>query len=91
MPLNIVLEDCPSGNPVYMEVLSRHVTLSADDSTSVADKDTVVNGALYYVEKARGDHQAAYRYLRMFNILLEKQGNVFDAVKSPRRVAVRMG
>jgi hypothetical protein len=90
VPLNVVLDRYPSGRPIFMEVQARHPTVSADSTAIAADKDTVVNGALYYVETARGNEREAYRYLRTFNKMIEKQGNALHHNHRPRRIAVRM-
>jgi hypothetical protein len=60
--------------PLFMKARQRHTSLSSDTSTTTADKDTVVNGVLYYLEKARGNERASREHLRTFNRLLELQG-----------------
>jgi len=74
VPTHVVL-DRISGNPVFMETLQRHPSLSADSDTTTADKETVVNGVLFYLERSRGNEREAQRYLRTFNRLVELQGH----------------
>lgn len=84
-PLTLVVENTSS--PLYMEALQRFPTFSADSDTTAADRDTVVNGTLYYLERARGND--AREYLRTFHRLRELQGYGPKVVEQSDRQLLR--
>ena len=89
--------------PMFMEVEQRWPELVYDTDTTYADKDTVVAGAMYYIEMARASryydsnpvlaahHEArAKQHNRSYHRMLRSQGIdaiVFDE-SPPRRVMV---
>lgn len=66
--------DTPITDLHMMEVRQRHASLSADTSATFADKNTVLHGALHYIEEARGNPKNAAKHLRTYHKLLDLQG-----------------
>lgn len=58
LPLSVVLS-AVTGDPHFMLAKQRYPTLTTDASTTVADKEMVVQGALSYLERLRGNERAA--------------------------------
>ena len=86
--LPITLETGVSNRPIYMKVHRRYASLTADTGTTRAHKLLVVNGALSYIEDARGNHAEAARYLRTYHQLLESAGLSLQIDPEPNRQLV---
>lgn len=53
-PINVLISrSWASWHPLFMRVKKRFAELSLDSDTTFADRDTVVQGAAHYIEKAR--------------------------------------
>jgi hypothetical protein len=78
-----------SSRPIYLKVHRRYPSLTADTATTAAHKLMVVNGALSYVEEARGNDRKAARYLRTYHELRESAGLSLQFAEEPDRQLVR--
>ena len=87
--LPITVERATPNRPVYMEVHRRYPSLTADTGTTRAHKLIVVNGALSYIEDARGNPRNAARHLRTYHELLESAGLSLQIVQEPDRELIR--
>ena len=87
--LPITTEAGTLSRPIYMEVHRRYPSLTADTGTTRAHKLIVVNGALSYIEDARGNPRNAARHLRTYHELLESAGLSLQIVQEPDRELIR--
>ena len=87
--LPITTEAGTLSRPIYMEVHRRYPSLTADTGTTRAHKLMVVNGALSYIEDARGNPRNAARHLRTYNQLLESSGLSLQIRREPDRELIR--
>lgn len=75
--------------PIYLKVHRRYPSLTADTGTTRAHKLMVVNGALSYIEDARGNPRNAAKHLRTYHQLLESQGLSLQFAEEPDRQLIR--
>ena len=84
-----ITAEVSSTRPIYLKVHRRYPSLTADTATTAAHKLMVVNGALSYIEEARGNHRNAARHLRTYHELLESAGLSLQFAEEPDRQLVR--
>lgn len=88
LPLSVTVPPV-SLRPIYIKAHQQYASLTADTDTTAAEKLIVTNGALFYIEEARGNARGAARRLRNYHRLLESAGLSIGVVSEPDRQAVR--
>ena len=97
----LTLRYTPPNAPVYMRVTKRFPELTAETDTTVAHRDVVVAGAMYYIEQARAAKESitpdvmrlhlakAAEWRRRFYSMRETEGYGVSVTETPgARVAV---